>query len=589
MKPLVTFLIALFWGCLAVAQSPDRSKDPIVVPGSDLPCFTGIPGLLPGDIVGFRFDGANLVQIPIQIDEVLVTQIEAPWGPNGCRGSKKPVPWDVPFYADPLTYIGADPDPSFDANDELAFMARDAGPQINTCISPPSGTTGDPCEVTLQDPISNTVLGYIYLFRRSGNLSPGAGADLVTYNFGFGNYDMSDYRTRYDECNGLLNLENSTISTNNYFLRFTGRWTESELKINAPGANGLDILDRHQAFITPTNCNRTEEVFSATNGPIIATIDGPVRAIRSVMGAVSGAYVQLDIACSEHRVDYAFDYRLHTISGGGGFHDVYDLEPANASGMQFYSTSVPNGVTINGVADAVPSTYSTWQMVTGAPGSIVAGFDYDTDMSIGTPSQQAMGAVEGGVGSYYDDAGGAGNHLCTGDNQAFGSSGFFLTTDLCTDRKFGGGNCGPNVRYFSSTRSHYLLSPGITPSQAQTYAEFARNPIQATGTLTALASFCGGNNYTVSTSSAPSNGGSTSGGGTFASGTNVTVTATPASGFTFSNWTEGGNVVSTNASYAFVLSAYRSLVANFAATTSIYPVCTSSAPSNGGSTSGGGT
>ncbi|MEM1000925.1 MAG: T9SS type A sorting domain-containing protein, partial [Bacteroidota bacterium] len=96
-------------------------------------------------------------------------------------------------------------------------------------------------------------------------------------------------------------------------------------------------------------------------------------------------------------------------------------------------------------------------------------------------------------------------------------------------------------------------------------------------------------NYTVSTSSAPSNGGSTSGGGTFTSGTNVTVTTTPASGFTFSNWTEGGNVVSTNASYAFVLSANRSLVANFAATTSNYTVSTSSAPSNGGSTSGGGT
>ncbi len=561
----------------------------MVVTGSDLPCLTSIANLAPDDIVGFRYDGAQWVQIPIQVDEVLVAKIEAPWGPNGCRGSKKKVAWDVPFYADAQTFIGSDPDPDFDTNDELAFMARDAGPQLTSCVAPPTGTAGDPCELALQDPTNNAVLGYIYLFQKSGNLDPGAGVDLVSYDFGFGNYDMSDYIALYDECNGQFNMENSAVSSANYFLRFTGRWTESELKINAPGANGSDILDRHQAFITPGNCNRTEEIFSATNGPIIATIDGPVRAIRSVMGAVSGAYVQLDISCSEYRVDYDFDYRLHSISGGGGFNDVFDLDPVNASGMQFYSDGAPNGVTINGQADVVPTTYSTWQMVTGAPGSIVAGFDFDTDMSIGTPSQQGQGLVEGGVGSYYDDAGSNGNHLCTGDNQAFGSSGFFLTTDLCTDRKHGGIGCGPNVRYFSSTRSHYYLSPGVTPAQAQSYAEFARNPISVTGATLALGSLCGGSNYTVSTNSAPSNGGTTAGGGTFASGSSVTVTATPASGFVFSNWTEGGNVVSNSASYSFTLNGNRNLVANFTASTSNYTVSTSSAPSNGGTTAGGGT
>ncbi|MDR3339363.1 MAG: InlB B-repeat-containing protein [Candidatus Symbiothrix sp.] len=69
--------------------------------------------------------------------------------------------------------------------------------------------------------------------------------------------------------------------------------------------------------------------------------------------------------------------------------------------------------------------------------------------------------------------------------------------------------------------------------------------------------------YTITTSSNPTAGGSTSGGGTYASGTSHTVTATANSSYTFSNWTENGNPVYYGASYTFTLSANRNLVANF--------------------------
>src|SRR5262245_51105664 len=74
------------------------------------------------------------------------------------------------------------------------------------------------------------------------------------------------------------------------------------------------------------------------------------------------------------------------------------------------------------------------------------------------------------------------------------------------------------------------------------------------------------NNFTIALSAAPVAGGSVSGGGTFASGSSRTVTATANSGYTFTNWTENGSVVSTSASYTFTLSANRTLVANFTAT-----------------------
>ncbi|MHB8853304.1 MAG: Ig-like domain-containing protein [Ignavibacteriaceae bacterium] len=69
--------------------------------------------------------------------------------------------------------------------------------------------------------------------------------------------------------------------------------------------------------------------------------------------------------------------------------------------------------------------------------------------------------------------------------------------------------------------------------------------------------------YTVSLSSNPTAGGTTSGGGTFNSGSSVTVIATPNTGYAFTNWTENGNAVSTNASYQFTISGNRTLVANF--------------------------
>ena len=71
------------------------------------------------------------------------------------------------------------------------------------------------------------------------------------------------------------------------------------------------------------------------------------------------------------------------------------------------------------------------------------------------------------------------------------------------------------------------------------------------------------NSYTISTTSNPSSGGTVNGGGSYQQGQSCTVTATANSGYTFTNWTENGNVVSTNASYSFTVNGNRNLVANF--------------------------
>jgi hypothetical protein len=61
----------------------------------------------------------------------------------------------------------------------------------------------------------------------------------------------------------------------------------------------------------------------------------------------------------------------------------------------------------------------------------------------------------------------------------------------------------------------------------------------------------------------PSNGGTVSGGGDFASGSSQTVTAIPNYGFNFECWMENGRVVSLSAIYNFNFSGNRNLVAHF--------------------------
>ena len=86
-------------------------------------------------------------------------------------------------------------------------------------------------------------------------------------------------------------------------------------------------------------------------------------------------------------------------------------------------------------------------------------------------------------------------------------------------------------------------------------------------------------------SSSPIAGGTAAGAGTFAQGSPVTVTATPNPGYSFSNWTENGTIVSTNSSYQFTMAGNRTLVANF---TLQYVVSLSSNPESGGTTTGSG-
>ena len=75
----------------------------------------------------------------------------------------------------------------------------------------------------------------------------------------------------------------------------------------------------------------------------------------------------------------------------------------------------------------------------------------------------------------------------------------------------------------------------------------------------------GGNtqDFTISVSAVPTEGGTVTGGGTYQQGQQCTVTATANEGYTFYNWTEDGEQVSAEANYTFTVTGNSALEANF--------------------------
>ena len=176
------------------------------------------------------------------------------------------------------------------------------------------------------------------------------------------------------------------------------------------------------------------------------------------------------------------------------------------------------------------------------------------------------------------------------------------------DINVGGGGTSYNITVSANPTNGGTVSGGGTYQQGQsctvsataatgyTFLRWTENGTQVstnpnytftvTGNRTLVAQFQQ-QTYTISVSANPTNGGSVTGGGAYHYGDNCTVIATPANGYAFTNWTENGNVVSSNATYTFTVTGNRTLVAHFQ--TQTYTITATANPNNGGSVTGGGT
>jgi hypothetical protein len=420
-------------GAGAAVGVPDRGADPVVLTGSSTPALIGIP---PGEVVAFRWDGA-WKQVPVQVDERKIADYRVIRQlPMSSKGFKAEV------YADPDTYAGADGvaqmsttspsvpvpgtegDPNLDQDDEIALMSKDAGTSAAGKPDPAGvdGITRTP--VRIKDPLAPQTLSYLYLFRKSSDLDPAAGTDYVSYDWKFepalvpGYFKGSgsagpgyNFGSLGDNVNGPpVNPEASSVETALYEQTFPGRWMVDGLSIKAGSSTGVDILDGDKSTVGPAGCGRNELTFSRGGGGFIAAIDGPIRAIRSYIGANSGTYTQRDQTYYEGRVDTRTFLRVHP--GIDNLMIAADYSEA-AKGMTYRNSLNPAGVTVDGAPDAPAPGQLAWEQVDGKQGSATFIARVSSDI---TPLHLTS--------FYQDDVDPEGSSmLCSGDDHAFGASG----------------------------------------------------------------------------------------------------------------------------------------------------------------------
>lgn len=366
-----------------------RADAPQVLTGADLPTLVGAA---PSTVVAFAYvwnDGEpSWKQIPVQIDERKVVDFGSQPSSNTTPGVTGSVYGSGPStvsalqYADAGTFVGADANTAFDADDELVFMTGDAGGERDPGSPDPAGVVaGSGVRVDLSDPADADKVGSVYLFRTTGSLSPSAGVDYVDYDFVL---TSGDYKTTYKRRVGP-NPETSRVQTAAYTIDYTDRWFETSWKLNPATSTGVDILDGHKNQFFTDNCGRSNATFAAAEGAFVANIDGPVRGIRSYVGANSGPLTQRTHLMYRNQEVVVTDLRVHAIPGVMDFLDF----SAAAQGMTYRSSSVPGGVAIDGVLDAVPSDPVAWEAISGPQGMVLTKVDYvsSVDLQDGTGTE----------------------------------------------------------------------------------------------------------------------------------------------------------------------------------------------------------
>ncbi|MDX1421065.1 MAG: hypothetical protein R3181_13955, partial [Rubricoccaceae bacterium] len=313
---LPLLLVALPLTAAAQPGSPARAHEPVVLEGERLPALLGHD---PDRIAAFRYDG-GWAPVPVQVDErrhypVALAYRHGDFHPNGECDSDCQEMFDVAYmtyWTDPGTWVGADStDLAFDADDEVAFMARDAaGRRPDGAADPAGAVAGSRVEVELTAPEGGAP-AYVYLFGWAGP-PPDAGS-YVSFS---PVYCQKEMRTPSEACEPIAegvpytehydvygrgtgptgryvgyllgaNPEDTWVEGSSYRAHFSDRWILDSLSLG----DGPDLIDRGK--VNGYNlCNRHERTASFARGAHIVNRAGPVRTLRAVLGYNSGPLTQ---------------------------------------------------------------------------------------------------------------------------------------------------------------------------------------------------------------------------------------------------------------------------------------------------------
>ena len=425
----------------------DAHNGTVVVPPD---ARTGVPV---DEVAAYRWNGTRFVEIPVQVDErfpYFLANGNSDFSTYSGTDEELSYAWDVEawnrtagtcFAKHPDGVPTATPDPvaGLDDDDEIVFMASDAGTKAPTDAAGPSGSADTRQEVAVVDPIGGAT-EFVYLFRKPGGSSFTAKTGYVKFSRddnadeyidrdSFADDDpekLGSSNTGYGPnlsgtvcdraADGTVTVRDSKdrfprdgheVKTRAYKMVASGRWMVREMHVARPtkAGYGPDLIDRWKgrAFQQSPDSKislvgfEDEQVNWEANAALLGWRAGPVRAIREVWGADSGTNVTKTELYYRDAVAFRYRVRVHPIPSDG-LYTSWDYNKGVAT--TYYNMVKPEGVAIDGRNDDVgnvdslpgfgpaffdapdpthnvPSAFGTWEQVSGKgdAGSLVHTFE----------------------------------------------------------------------------------------------------------------------------------------------------------------------------------------------------------------------
>jgi len=411
--------------CLyAQTKTLDRKYDPVIVAANALSGFesSDFAGVAIGQIFAMTFDSSaeGWQAIPFQIDE------------RDISGS----------------YFTADQVSGFDLNDELVFMAADAGDSAIGWLNNADSEQYQRFAIKITDPLSPDKKGWVYLYR-SGTLS--AQFDpYVQYIPAPSTESPADtvvgvtYKIGAETAGGFFG-----------FLSF-------------PQVSNLDILDRQKirvgVSLSGLPLSLSEEAFTFVQ---INRVEGPVRINKQLELSILGDTLAIPFQFFAYSADVGGDFEIpEELTAGAVITQIsqtFDLS-ALASGMQFFSNNNPTAISIDGSPDPDTTLINTeidtlpginWIQVTGDRGTLLN-------------LVEISGIGEAQTLSYLDDN--ANDPNDTGDQMHYGDAGLEVT--------------GEDIEgSFPLGLKSFFLEPNQPSSVGAQLAEFEKNPLTVQSSL----------------------------------------------------------------------------------------------------------
>jgi hypothetical protein len=378
-------------------------------PDADTSTIAAPEGFPVDRLLGYGYDAGKgtFVQIPFQADEVFTRYLnneasgfsiysgedqhttyayDRPGDREGFRYTKDS---DDPSscVAQPESPAASDPVKGLDTNDEIAFMASDAGPQAPLGTRIPAGILAVK-EIRVDDPlILNAKAQYVYIMQAAadgpkpaftaanGYVDYKRDANADTFAFSESSYDSYGNAPagRYCDANGNVvrnadgtpkigqrrPRDGATIKTRRYQYRYDGRWLMTKVQISPDAGKtyGPDLVDRWKARAfaqdpgSETPCCGYEEEETNWGGSSILLGEhvGPVRAVRETWGADSGTNVIRRETFYRDAMRQKTWLRVHVIPPLDGIYAQWDF---NAGAVDtFYNSRNPGGIKIDGHND----------------------------------------------------------------------------------------------------------------------------------------------------------------------------------------------------------------------------------------------